>query len=116
MASNSPHHRFAKIVRGIRIPVISIFEVVAKECARIETKQVLILGTALTMRSATFREVFAEHGVEAVCPQDEEARASIIGMIAELQLGKLEGAAERLGRIAKISFGRQLRAQPVVLL
>src|SRR5712691_9313492 len=68
MASNSPHHRFAKIVRGIRIPVISIFEVVAKECARIETKQVLILGTALTMRSATFREVFAEHGVEAVCP------------------------------------------------
>src|SRR5713101_3588503 len=64
MASNSPHHRFAEIVRGVGIPVISIFEVVAKECARIEAKQVLLLGTALTMRSATLREVFAEHGVE----------------------------------------------------
>jgi len=35
MASNTPHHRFASIVRGIGIPVISIFDVVAKESARI---------------------------------------------------------------------------------
>lgn len=116
MASNSPHHRFSEIVLGMGIPVISIFEVVAKECARIEAEQVLILGTALTMRSETFREVFAEHGVEAACPQDEEARASSIGLIAELQLGKIEGAAERIGKIARTSFKQRFTAQPVTCL
>ena len=34
IASNTPHNRYEAITRGIRIPVISIFEVVAKECAR----------------------------------------------------------------------------------
>jgi aspartate racemase len=116
IASNTPHHRFAAIVRGIGIPVISIFEVVAKESARIGASEVLILGTSLTMRSSGFREAFARYGVEAAGPQDEEARALIRGLIAELQLGKIDGAAEQIGKIAKISFGRQFKAQPVVCL
>jgi len=116
MASNTPHHRFAAIVRGIRIPVISIFEVAAKESARIGAREVLILGTTLTMRSTKLREEFANHGVEAAGPQDAAAKATTVDLIAELQLGKLEGAADRLGRIAKISFKRQFRAQPAVCL
>jgi len=116
MASNSPHHRFSEIVRGIGIPVISIFEVVAKECARIGASEVLILGTALTMRSPTFREEYAKYGVEAAGPHNEATRAMTVGLITELQLGKLEGAAERLGRIAKISFGAQFTNQPAVCL
>lgn len=116
IASNTPHHRFAAIVRGIGIPVISILEVVAKECARIGTSEVLILGTELTMRSRRFREEFAKYGVEAAGPHDEAARALTIELITELQLGKLEGAAERLGRIAKISFEQQFGAQPIVCL
>jgi aspartate/glutamate racemase len=31
IASNTPHHRFASIVRGIGIPVLSIFTATAKE-------------------------------------------------------------------------------------
>jgi aspartate racemase len=116
MASNTPHHRFASIVRGIRIPVISIFEVAAKESARIGVSKVLILGTALTMRSPRFREEFAKYGVEAAGPDDEAARAMTVELITELQLGRLEGAAERLGRIAKISFEQQFSAQPAVCL
>jgi aspartate racemase len=116
MASNTPHHRFASIVRGIGIPVISIFEVAAKESARIGAREVLILGTTLTMRSTILREEFAKHGVEAAGPQDAAAKATTVDLIAELQLGKLEGAADRLGRIAKISFKRQFREQPAVCL
>jgi aspartate racemase len=116
MASNTPHHRFAAIVRGIGIPVISIFDVVAKESARIGASEVLILGTSLTMRSPGFRQEVAKYGVEAAGPNDETARAMTVELITELQLGKLDGAAERLGRIAKISFERQFKAQPVVCL
>ena len=35
IASNTSHHRLAEIVRAIRIPVLSIFDVVAAECGRI---------------------------------------------------------------------------------
>jgi aspartate racemase len=116
MASNTPHHRFAAIVRGIGIPVISIFDVVAKESARIGASEVLILGTALTMRSPGFREEFAKYGVEAAGPHDEAARSMTVELITKLQLGKLDGSAGRVGRIAKISFGRQFKAQPLVCL
>jgi aspartate racemase len=116
IASNTAHHRFTSIAGGIGIPVINIFDVVAKESARIGASEVLILGTALTMGSATFREEFARHGIEAAGPQDEAARVKTAGLITDLQLGKLKGAAERLGRIAKTTFQPRFTAQPAVCL
>jgi aspartate racemase len=116
MASNSPHHRFAAIVRGIGIPVINIIDEAAKEAARIGAGEVLILGTALTMRSTMFREGFAKYGISAASPRDGEVRAKTVELIAELQLGMMEGAAERLGKIARISFEQQFTAQPAVCL
>jgi aspartate racemase len=44
-------------------------------------------------------------------------REMTVELITELQLGKLEGAAERLARIARLSFERQFGTQqPVVCL
>ncbi|MFI4969441.1 MAG: aspartate/glutamate racemase family protein [Lysobacterales bacterium] len=116
IASSSPHHRFAAIVRGIGIPVINLFDVVARECARIEARQVLILGTAVTMRSGKFREAFVESGVEAASPQGEAALASTTELIAELQQDELDEAAERIDRIARHSFKPRFATQPVVCL
>jgi aspartate racemase len=101
IASNTPHHRLEAIVHGVTIPVVSIFEAVARESARIGTKQVLILGTALTMSSPVFRNEFAKYGIEAAGPNDESTRSVIIELIKDLQQGKLDGAAERLAGIAK---------------
>jgi aspartate racemase len=116
IASNTPHHRFTSITGGIGIPVINIFDVVAKESARMGASEVLILGTALTMSSAIFREEFAKHGIKAAGPDDEAARAKTAGLITDLQLGKRKGAAERLGRIAKTAFQARFNAQPAVCL
>jgi aspartate racemase len=116
MASNSPHHRFASIVRGVGIPVINIIEVTARESVRIGAAEVLLLGTQLTMRSSVFREEFARHGVHAAGPKDEETRAMTVELIADLQAGKLDGAAERLGKIAKRSFERKFKKPPLVCL
>jgi aspartate racemase len=116
IASNSAHHRFATIVREIEIPVLSIIDAIAKECAKIGACEVLIMGTALVMRSPRFREGFAKYGIEASGPRDEASRANAVDLIGEVQLGKIEGAANRLGAIAKLSFQRQFGAQPVVCL
>lgn len=116
IACNTSHHRFAAIVRGIGIPVINIFDVVAKESARIGAGEVLILGTTVTMRSPGFREAFAKYGIAAAGPHHEAARTMTAGLITELQLGKLEGAAERIGKIARTCFAPQFSAQPAVCL
>jgi aspartate racemase len=116
IASNAPHHRFGAIIRGVGIPVINIWAEAAKECARLEASEVLILGTTLTMRSLEFRKRFAERGVEAAGPQSDEARVLIASLIAELQAGKSEGAADRIGRIARASLARQFTDRPVVCL
>lgn len=116
IASNTPHHRFKAIVRGIRIPVISIFETAAKESARIGARRVLILGTALTMDTPEFRREFAKLDIEAAAPADETTRSSVIELISELQRGRLEGAPNRLGTIARASIKRQFFGDAIVCL
>jgi aspartate racemase len=104
MASNTPHHRFQAIVRSIRIPVISILDEIAKENARIGARQVLLLGTALTMRSSKFLEAFAKYGIEASGPLDESLTAMTAELTRDLQLGKSENADQRLATIARLSL------------
>ena len=116
MASNTPHHRFETIVRGIGIPVISIVDAAAKAAARLGAHEVLILGTAVTMRSAKFREGFENHKIVARGPRDQQARAMTEELIQELQAGKTAGAAERLAEIASESFAAEFSGPPVVCL
>ena len=101
IASNTPHHRLDTIVSGIRIPVISIIDAVAKKCAQIGAQRVLLLGTALTMRSRRFRQGFAQYGVEAAGPDDEALRTMTTELITDLQRGAKTGASERLAKIAR---------------
>jgi aspartate racemase len=120
ISSNSPHHRFEAIVRGVRIPVISIFDASAKECARIGARQVLILGTELIMRSARIRESFARQGIEAAGPGrgpgDDAWRARTVELIADLEQGRVEGAADRLGNIAWAAYEELFDGLPIVCL
>src|SRR4029077_11425216 len=81
MACNTAHHRFTSIVRGIGIPVINIFDEVEKECARHGAREVLILGTGLTMGSAVFRDAFAKQGIEASGPDAEAIRTATVELI-----------------------------------
>jgi aspartate racemase len=116
VASNTPHHRFAAIVRGVGIPVLSILDAVANESVRVGAREVLILGTAVTMRSVRFREAFAKVGIKARGPDDDTTQAITVEMISDLQRGRVEGAAERMASMVRTSFGEQLTGQPVVCL
>jgi aspartate racemase len=103
LASNTPHHRFATIVRGVGIPVIDLYAVIAQHCARVSARSVLILGTSFTMKSAMLRSAFAQSGVEAAAPHTAAARVEVAQLVRELQLNRLEGAAQRIDRIVRFS-------------
>jgi aspartate racemase len=116
IASNTPHHRFEAITRGVAMRVIDLFEVVAQHCVRNGLRQVLILGTRLTMHSSRFQESFARYGVLAAGPIDSADQASVLAMIESLQKGNLEGVQDGLGRLARIAFARKFTGPPVVCL
>jgi aspartate racemase len=116
IASNTPHHRFEAITRGITIPVINLFDVVAQESARRGIRCVLILGTAHTMRSLVFRRAFAQHGIEADCPGDESIFSEIILLISGLQSGRKHDAAEHLERLGFRSYEARFSDRPTVCL
>ena len=105
IAANSPHHRFDTITQTIEIPVINLLDVVAKAARLVGARKILILGTALAMRSSKFREAFVKRGIDAAGPADESIRASTAALVTDLQLGKLEGAADKVEKIARACLG-----------
>lgn len=116
IASNTPHHRWDSIVRGVPIPVISIVDAAAREAIHLGAREVLILGTALTMESARFREAFGKHGIHAAGPRSQAVRERTLALIEELQRGQRKGATGRLTRIAKAVFADQFSVEPAVCL
>ena len=116
IASNTPHHRWESIVRGVRIPVISIVDAAAGEAVRLGAREVLLLGTALTMSSVRLREAFARHGIRAAGPRREAPRETTLALIDDLQHGRLKGAGARLGRLARAAFAEVFAGKPVVCL
>lgn len=116
LASNTSHHRFEEIIRGIWIPVINLFEAVAGECARIKARQVLILGTATTMGSTRFRQAFFARGIEAAGPEFQADRDLITALIEELQHEQDKQAAARIGDVVRRCRKQQFMTPPVVCL
>jgi aspartate racemase len=104
IASNTPHNRFAAITKGIAMPVLSIFDAVASECARLGVSDMLILGTAPTMNAPNFADVLTRVSVKAFAPKATEDRAKVVALIAELQALRDDDAASRLRGVVDASF------------
>jgi aspartate racemase len=98
IASNTPHHRFASIVRGTRIPVINLFEELALAASRAGARDVLIMGTGITMGSAPLVDAFRRRSVAAAAP-GADARRETVELIDSIHEGNSAGALERLRSI-----------------
>jgi aspartate racemase len=105
IGSNTCHHRFEAITKGVGIPVISIIDAAAKECERIDVDQILILGTALTMRSGALRDGFRRHGIKVLPAVDGRTRETTLALIEELQMGRIDDGAGKLREVVESAFG-----------
>jgi aspartate racemase len=114
IASATPHVRFEAITRGIRIPVLNIFEAIAWECARVGVRDLLILGTAPMMDSPAFPEVLSRFGIRGRVPEAGE-RAQVAALISELYAGRDDDAAARIRGVVQSSTSAGESADAVCL-
>ena len=100
IASNTPHNRFDQIIEGVGIPVLNIFEEVAKTCVKNNIGKALILGTEPTMSSHVFPEVLKNHGISGILPSIGSDQDDVITLIKLLQAEKNNKGSERIQRLA----------------
>ena len=104
IASNTPHNRFEAITKGVRIPVLSIFEAVASHCQTLGITEMLILGTAPTMDFLKFPTVLERVGIAARAPSKQADRAEIVKVIGELYADTDNNAARRIADVVKANM------------
>lgn len=107
IASNTPHNRLPTIRAGLTLPVLSIFDTVARACAKAGIGHLLILGTEPTLQGEALVNTLAAHGVSGHKPASAEDRQDLFQLILDLQAGRTEGTDARLAGIAS----RALRAR-----
>nr|WP_316642220.1 aspartate/glutamate racemase family protein [uncultured Roseateles sp.] len=116
IASNTPHNRYEAITRGLQMPVLSLFEVVAQACSREGVSRLLILGTEPTMSLPAFPAVLQRHGIQSQVPNDTADRALVHRLIEDLQAGRDEGASAQLHDLVRRNFAGEPGERPVVAL
>jgi aspartate racemase len=104
IASNTPHNRFSAITRGIKIPVLNIFDAVASHCKIMGITNLLILGTAPTMASPVFGSVLEKSGIHGFVPSSHAEREKIVALIAELYADKNDNADSRIAAIVDAAY------------
>jgi aspartate racemase len=100
IASNTPHNRFDQITERIGIPVLNIFEEVAKTCVKENIVKALILGTEPTMSSQVFPDVLRTHGISGILPNKGVDQDRVISLIGLLQAEKSNRGSELIQDLA----------------
>lgn len=67
---NTVHMAFNMLNKKSPIPILSIIEITAKECASRGFKKVGLLGTKFTMESDLFNSTLSKYGIETITPNE----------------------------------------------
>ena len=72
LASNTPHIVFNNIRNASPLPLISIVEATCEKVMSIGLKRLGLFGTKFTMQSRFYNEIFREHDISIVTPENNE--------------------------------------------
>jgi aspartate racemase len=70
--ANSVHFAIADILEQTPLPLLSLLDVVAEECAHQQYVKVGVLGVGITMSKGLYTAVLAHKGIQSVVPQEQD--------------------------------------------
>jgi aspartate racemase len=78
ICANTLHLVIEEFRAGVKVPVISMLDVVGNHIEGLGFKKVGLLGTMYTMTQPFYREALAGRGIEAIIPEGKERISEII--------------------------------------
>ena len=72
LASNMPHIIFGEIEQSSPLPLISIVEVTCERSRKMGLQRVGLFGTRFTMQGLFYDEIFSEHNIDVITPDERE--------------------------------------------
>jgi aspartate racemase len=96
MTANSPHVVYDKLVKRMKVPLLSIVEATAEKAKQENLKKLLLIGIKFTMQASFYRENFAKFGMEIITPIDSEQDIVDQIIFDELVIGKFTDASKEM--------------------
>lgn len=87
LCANTPHMVADVIQSKIRIPLLHIAEMTAREITKHKISKVGLLGTKITMEQSFFTEKLSEQGIQAIIPNEGERAFVHSAVFEELTKG-----------------------------
>jgi aspartate racemase len=72
LASNTPHIVFDQINRSSPLPLISIVEATCEDAVSKGMQRVGLFGTKFTMQGGFYDQIFSNHGITVISPDNED--------------------------------------------
>ena len=87
LCANTPHMVADSVQKNIKIPLLHIAEVTAKEIVKQKIGKVGLLGTKYTMELSFFKEKLSKYGIQTYIPTDADREFIHASIYAELGKG-----------------------------
>jgi aspartate racemase len=87
MCTNTPHLVADKVQQKIKVPLLHIAEVTAKEIVKQKINKVALLGTKFTMEHSFFKERLLKNGIEPIIPDAQDRDIIHASIFNELTKG-----------------------------
>ncbi len=87
LCANTPHMVADSVQKNIRIPLLHIAEMTAKEIVKQKISNVGLLGTKFTMELPFFKDKLSKYGIRASIPNDKDREFIHSSIYAELGKG-----------------------------
>ena len=95
IAANSMHRVYDAVAAAVGVDVIHVADCVARDLAKAEITEAVLLGTRPVMTEGFFRQRIVKHGIDLAAPDPEDANMVDSIIYKELMLGKVTRDAER---------------------
>ena len=95
LCANTPHMVADNVQKNIRIPLLHIAEMTAKEIVKKKIDDVGLLGTKYTMELPFFKEKLSKYGIRTYIPNDKEREFIHSSIYAELGKGIFTNETKR---------------------
>jgi len=87
ISANTPHLFFPALKERSPLPLISIVEAACDRASALKLKRCGLFGTAFTMKSSFYQEVFAQRHIDVIVPDVDDQRFLQEKLFSEIELG-----------------------------